>query len=258
MSKLTITKERIHAWEACMSGVRWFLDKFPQGGEFADVYEALIADKRTDDATWLVDRVFAELDTAERVSQTVAIAGADAEKIAERAKAGEVGVTTAADANAATTGNWANAATTGYRANAATTGYRANAATTGEGANAATTGNSANAATTGNWANAATTGDGANAATTGDGANAATTGNGANAATTGDWANAATTGNRAIAAALGYASEAKAENGGAIVIVNRADDMSIRHIFASKVGENGIKAGVWYELSADGKPVEAA
>jgi len=193
MSKLTITKERIHAWEACMSGVRWFLDKFPQGGEFADVYAALIADKRTNDATWLVDRVFAELDTAERVSQTVAIAGADAEKIAERAKAGDVGVTTADDAHAATTG---------------------------------------------------------------DGANAATTGEGANAATTGEWAPAATTGNGAIAASLGYASKAKAENGGAIVIVNRAGDMSIRHIFASKVGENGIKPGVWYELNADGKPVE--
>jgi hypothetical protein len=40
------------------------------------------------------------------------------------------------------------------------------------------------------------------------------------------------------------------------VIVNRDDDLSIRHIFASKVGENGIKPGVWYELNADGKPVE--
>jgi hypothetical protein len=249
MSKTHITKERLHSWQACMSGVRWFLEKFLQSGEFADVYAALIADKRTDDATWLVDRVFAELDTAEFVSQTVAIAGADAEKIAERAKAGDVGVTTADDANAATTGDWANAATTGDYANAATTGDYANAATTGY---------RANAATTGYWANAATTGYGANAATTGYRANAATTGNWANAATTGYRANAATTGYRAIAAALGYASKAKAENGGAIVIVNRADDLSIRHIFASKVGENGIKPGVWYELSADGKPVEAA
>ena len=229
MSKTLITKERLHNWQACMSGVRWFLEKFPQSGEFADVYAALIADKRTDDAGWLAARVFAELDTAELVGLTVTLCGADEAKIKARAKDGEVRVTT---------DEGANAATTGYRANAATTGY------------------SANAATTGNSANAATTGHGANAATTGDRANAATTGYRANAATTGYGANAATTGEGAIAAALGYASKAKAENGGAIVIVNRAGDMSIRHIFASKVGENGIKPGVWYELSADGKPVE--
>ena len=61
MSKTHITKERLHSWQACMSGVRWFLEKFPQSGEFADVYAALIADMRTDDAAWLADRVFAEM-----------------------------------------------------------------------------------------------------------------------------------------------------------------------------------------------------
>ena len=175
MSKTLITKERLHNWQACMSGVRWFLEKFPQSGEFADVYEALIADKRTDDAGWLADRVFAELDTAELVGQTVTLCGADEAKIKARAKDGEVGVTT---------GDSANAATTGYRANAATTGKHA------------------------------------------------------------------------VAAALGYCCRAQAGETGAIVIVNRDDDMSIKHIFASKVGENGIKPGVWYELSADGNPVE--
>ena len=238
MSKTLITKERLHNWQACMSGVRWFLDNFPQSGEFAGVYAALIADMRTDDAAWLADRVFAELDTAELVGQTVTLCGADEAKIKARAKDGEVGVTTDEGANAATTGDWANAATTGYRANAATTGYKANAATTGDRANAATTGNSANAATTG------------------DSANAATTGYRANAATTGNSANAATTGKHAVAAALGYCCRAQAGETGAIVIVNRDDDMSIKHIFASKVGENGIKPGVWYELSADGNPVE--
>ena len=193
MSKTHITKERLHSWQACMSGVRWFLDNFPQSGEFAGVYAALIADMRTDDAAWLADRVFAELDTAELVWQIVTLCGADEAKIKARAKDGEVGVTT---------DEGANAATTGYSANAATTGYSANAATTG------------------------------------------------------DSANAATTGKHAVAAALGYCCRAQAGETGAIVIVNRDDDMSIKHIFASKVGENGIKPGVWYELSADGNPVE--
>jgi len=193
MSKTHITKERLHSWQACMSGVRWFLEKFPQSGEFADVYAALIADKRTNDAGWLADRVFAELDTVELVGQTLALCGADETKIKARAKDGDVVVTTGYSANAATTGYSANAATTGYSANAATTGYRANAATTGK---------------------------------------------------------------HAVAAALGYCCRAQAGETGAIVIVNRDDDMSIKHIFASKVGENGIKPGVWYELSADGNPVE--
>jgi len=154
--------------------------------------------------------------------------------------------TTGNEANAATTGNWANAATTGDWANVATTGNEANAATTGDRANAATTGNRANAATTGDWANVATTGDRANAATTGNWANAATTGNEANAATTGD---------RSLAAALGRNSGAKASSGGAIMMVERSQDGSLLAVFASLVGENGIKPDVFYKL-IDGKPVE--
>ena len=273
-NNLRITKERLKAWEACASGYRWFLEKFPQGGEFSEVYTALQADKRHDDSGWLSDRVFAELDTPFAVRQTVLISGADTAKIEKSVADG---------ANAATTGNWANAATTGYRANAATTGYRANAATTGEGANAATTGEGANAATTGNWANAATTGYRANAATTGEGANAATTGYRANAATTGEGANAATTGYRAnaattgyranaattgyranaatagkhaVAAALGIEAKAKASEGGAIVLVHRNDGGELLQIRASKVGENGIKPDVWYSLDASGVFVE--
>jgi len=38
--------------------------------------------------------------------------------------------------------------------------------------------------------------------------------------------------------------------------VFRDDDGNIMHIRASKVGENGIKAGTWYALNADGNFVE--
>ncbi|EDQ2394199.1 hypothetical protein RU50_005300, partial [Salmonella enterica subsp. enterica] len=53
-----IDKARVKAWHACTDGFRWFLDKFPQGGAYADVHSALIADKRYDDARWLVDRMY--------------------------------------------------------------------------------------------------------------------------------------------------------------------------------------------------------
>ncbi len=199
---LAVTKERVKGWSACADGYRWFLGKFPQGGEFAEVYAALQADKRYNDSGWLLDHVFGELDAGEKVRQTVAISGADKKKIAAAAEAG------------------------------------AEAATTGEGANAATTGEGANAATTGDWANAATTGDRANAATTGD------------------WANAATTGEGAIAASLGIGARAMAGEGGAIMLAGHDDAGRLLNVFASKVGDNGIKAGVWYELDSNGKPVE--
>jgi hypothetical protein len=158
----------------------------------------------------------------------------------------------------ATSGYMANAATSGERANAATSGERANAATSGERANAATSGDGANAATSGYRANAATSGYGANAATSGYGANAATSGDWANAATSGNWANAATSGKHSVAAALGSNAKAKAGDGGAICLVCRDDDGDILAIRASKVGENGVKADVWYSLNASGEFVEEA
>jgi hypothetical protein len=231
MSNLQITKERVKAWSACADGYHWFLDKFPQGGEFAEVYAALQLDKKYDDSVWLADKVFPELDAPANVQQTVLISGADKAKIEKTVADGAEGTTT---------------------------GYRANAATTGEGANAATTGEGANAATTGDWANAATTGEGANAATTGEGANAATTGYRANAATTGDRANAATTGAHAVAAAFGIEVRAKSSAGGAIVLVCRNNSGELLQIRASKVGENGIKPDVFYALSAAGEFVEVS
>ena len=141
---LEITKERLREWSACTSGYVWFLEKFPQGGMFGEVYNALRDDRRYDDSDWLINHVFAELDTGTKAVQLVSITGADKAKIEQQVKdyggkEGEV-ATTGNLANAATTGNLANAATTGDWANAATTGDLANAATTGEHAVAAAIG----------------------------------------------------------------------------------------------------------------------
>ena len=150
---LEITKERLREWSACTSGYGWFLEKFPQGGMFGEVYNALRDDRRYDDSDWLINHVFAELDTGTKAVQLVSITGADKAKIEQQVKdyGGKEG-------EVATTGDWANAATTGNLANAATTGDWANAATTGDRANAATTGDWANAATTGEHAVAAAIG----------------------------------------------------------------------------------------------------
>ena len=47
-------------------------------------------------------------------------------------------------------------------------------------------------------------------------------------------------------------------DGGAIFLVRRDADDNIAHVFASKVGENGIEPYVWYTLGEYGKPVEVA
>ncbi|EAQ4379532.1 hypothetical protein E9973_21415, partial [Salmonella enterica subsp. enterica serovar Javiana] len=68
-----IDKSQVKAWHACSEGFRWFLDKFPQGGAYADVHGALIADKRYDDARWLVDQMYrTHLDKAEFIQAETA------------------------------------------------------------------------------------------------------------------------------------------------------------------------------------------
>ncbi|EAA0697388.1 hypothetical protein DKT00_06270 [Salmonella enterica subsp. enterica] len=68
-----IDKSQVKAWHACTDGYRWFLDKFPQGGAYADVHGALISDKRYDDARWLVDQMYLTfLDSAEFIQAETA------------------------------------------------------------------------------------------------------------------------------------------------------------------------------------------
>ncbi len=133
---LNVTEAKLIDWSACSSGKNWFLEKFPQGGMFGEVYQALRDDRRYSDGDWLVEKVFSQLDAKAKTEQLVSIAGADKAKIERQAEecCGKEGdfATTGYRANAATTGEWANAATTGDWANAATTGNLANAATTGE------------------------------------------------------------------------------------------------------------------------------
>jgi len=157
-------------------------------------------------------------------------------------------------ANSATSGYSAHSATSGYYAHSATSGYSAHSATSGNYANSATSGYSAHSATSGYYAHSATSGYSAHSATSGDSAHSATSGDSANSATSGYHANSEAKGDKAIAANAGN-GKARAGLGGAIFIVERNDELTILSVFASKVGENGIKPNTWYVLR-DGKPVE--
>lgn len=77
---------------------------------------------------------------------------------------------------------------------------------------------------------------------------ASATGSQGAASATGDRGAASATGDHGVAMAAGWQSRALASFTGAIFLVERDDDGSILHIFASKVGENGVKPDTWYML----------
>ena len=59
---MQITKELLKEKSACADGYRWFLEKFPEGGEYQAVLDALCEDDRLDDAKWLLGK-FGAMDT---------------------------------------------------------------------------------------------------------------------------------------------------------------------------------------------------
>ena len=85
---------------------------------------------------------------------------------------------------------------------------------------------------------------------------ASATGDQGAASATGTRGAASATGEHSVAIGCGYEASAMAAATGAIVLVHRNDDGEIIHIRASKVGENGIKAGVFYTLNEAGEFVE--
>lgn len=91
-------------------------------------------------------------------------------------------------------------------------------------------------------------------ATNGNYAHSATSGDGAHSATNGMCANSKATGDHSVAASLGNGAACAGETG-AIFLVERNGRYEIVAVFASKVGEHGIKPHTWYVLR-NGKPVE--
>ena len=112
------------------------------------------------------------------------------------------------------------------------------------------------ASSTGDYGAASSTGDYGAASSTGIRGAASSTGYQGAASSTGSLGAASSTGAHSVAMACGREGRAMAGKTGAIVLVHRDDDGEIVHIRASKVGENGIKPNVWYELDADGQFVE--
>ncbi|EJI2405334.1 hypothetical protein NEJ30_003527 [Salmonella enterica] len=120
---MQITKEQVKSWHACTDGFRWFLDKFPQGGAYADVHGALIADKRFDDARWLVDKMYrTHLDKAEFIQAETA---ATDKMVGELTSSGD-------DARIGSSGDDARIGSSGYNAQIGSSGYNAQIGSSGD------------------------------------------------------------------------------------------------------------------------------
>jgi len=125
-------------------------------------------------------------------------------------------------------GSSSAATNTGYRSAATNTGYSSAATNTGDSSAATNTGYRSAATNTGYSSAATNTG----------------------------YSSAATVeGKDSVAIATGHSGRAKACAGSAIVLCHRDDEYRLVHVFASKVGENGIEPDVFYILDENGKPV---
>ena len=164
------------------------------------------------------------------------------------------GAASATDAPAASaTGYQGAASATGDRGAASATGYQGAASATGEQGAASATGDRGAASATGHSGVASATGYQGAASATGEQGAASATGYQGVASATGDRGAASATGHRGVAVACGAFGRAMAAASGAIVLCARNADGSIRHIRASKVGDNGIEPDVWYSLNEAGE-----
>ena len=165
------------------------------------------------------------------------------------------------------TGDSSASSATGYSSASSATGYRSASSATGYSSASSATGYRSASSATGYSSASSATGDSSASSATGYRSASSATGYSSASSATGDSSAAISTGpesssevgkenSHSIAVAAGYQSKAKAAIGCAIVCVYRNDDGELIHIRASKVGDNGIKPGVFYALDSNGNFIE--
>ena len=115
-----ITKDLLKPWSPCSSGYKWFIEKFPQGGGYAEVNSALRAEKRYDDSSWLTNHVFASL--LEHPEQIAGLVDSEVKQTIDETK-GSPESSSGYSSKAASSGDYSTAASSGNSSTAASSGY---------------------------------------------------------------------------------------------------------------------------------------
>ena len=170
----------------------------------------------------------------------------------------DVALATGSYGAASATGPWGAALASGACGAALATGACGAALATGSYGVASATGPWGAALATAEASAASATGAWGAALAIGPRGAASARGDRGTALTIGPWGAASARGDQEVAIAVGYQGKALASETSAIVLVYRNSDGEIVHIRASKVGENGIKAGTWYSLDEFGEFVEVS
>ncbi|EGH1710791.1 hypothetical protein ID469_001776 [Salmonella enterica] len=232
-----IDKSQVKAWHACSEGFRWFLDKFPQGGAYADVHGALIADKRYDDARWLVEQMYRTfLDSAEFIQAETAVTDkmvGELTSMNHPSDQVEGENSSGYNAQIGSSGNDAQIGSSGYNARIGSSGNDARIGSSGDDARIGSSGYYARIGSSGYYARIGSSGNDARIGSSGYNARITATGNGS-----------------VVACAGSVERIVLGENGCASVPWH--DGKRIR-IAVAYVGENGIEANIPYYVNDEGQ-----
>ncbi|EAS8534099.1 hypothetical protein EHZ41_22550 [Salmonella enterica] len=241
-----IDKSQVKAWHACTDGYRWFLDKFPQGGAYADVHGALIADKRYDDARWLVEQMYRTfLDSAEFIQAETAVTD---KMVGELTSMNHPSDQVEGENSS---GYNAQIGSSGYNAQIGSSGYNAQIGSSGDDARIGSSGYNAQIGSSGYDARIGSSGYNARIGSSGNYARIGSSGYNARIGSSGNYARITATGNGSVVACAGSVERiVLGENGCASVPWH--DGKRIR-IAVAYVGENGIEANIPYYVNDEGQ-----
>ncbi|HCP9902575.1 TPA: hypothetical protein OGI49_005051 [Salmonella enterica] len=244
-----IDKARVKAWHACTDGFRWFLDTFPQGGAYADVHSALIADKRYDDARWLVNKMYdTYLDNPEFIRAETAVT----DKMVDELTSMEHPSDQIEGENSS--GYHARIGSSGDDALIGSSGYHARIGSSGNYALIGSSGNYARIGSSGYHARIGSSGYHARIGSSGNYARIGSSGYHARIGSSGYHARITATGKGSVVACAGNVERiVLGENGCASVPWH--DGERIR-IAVAYVGENGIEANTPYYVNDEGQFVK--
>ncbi|EIK1041256.1 hypothetical protein LJU78_001582 [Salmonella enterica] len=251
---MQITKEQVKSWHACTDGFRWFLDKFPQGGAYADVHGALIADKRFDDARWLVDKMYrTHLDKAEFIQAETAATDKMVGELTSSGDDARIG-SSGDDARIGSSGYNARIGSSGDDARIGSSGYNAQIGSSGDDARIGSSGDDAQIGSSGYNAQIGSSGYNAQIGSSGYNAQIGSSGDDARIGSSGYNARITASGKNSVVACAGSIERiVLGENG--CTSVPWHDGKRIR-IAVAYVGENGIEANTPYYVNDEGQFVK--